>query len=601
MGDDLIDTLVKHVERLRRIGSDTPGVEVRTAAGGLPRTMGETLSAFANGSGGVVILGLSESDDFRPARGFNPTAVRDALAGLCHDGMEPPVRGDIEILPFEGSDVVYLEVPPLDPLLRPSHIKRKGAYDGSFIRGGDGDRRLTAYEVTQLLSNRSQPVDDADTLARATLDDLDETAVTAFLRRLRDSPSRAFRDVPDDRALLRAGAAAPTDDGVVRPTLAGMLCLGAYPQQFLPQLFVSFVALPGRTLGDALEDGTRFLDNVTCDGTIPEMLDGVLAAARRNMRAAAVIRGTGREDRYDYPVDVIRELVVNALLHRDYSPGARGTQVQVELYPDRLVVKSPGGLFGNVVPSQLGIEEVSSTRNATLARILAALPHSDGMPISENRGSGLAHVMGRLRRAGMSPPTFDVTPGHVHVTVPQHALLDPPTVEWIGSLSASAAMTDEQHIALALMRSTGSVSNEMLRAWGVESHAATAALRGLVDRGLAIKLGGRRYATYELVEARPRSAGTLPAELPVELAPVSDARPREADGFPWADPSLEAVVQAIRAGHINTRAISERLGLSYATVSRRTKALLQSGRIGETAPAHSRSRTFFIRTGEDEE
>lgn len=104
------------------------------------------------------------------------------------------------------------------------------------------------------------------------------------------------------------------------------------------------------------------------------MLDAVLVAARRNMRTAAVIRRSGRKDRYDYLVEVIRELVVNALLHRDYSPGARGTQVQVELDPDRLVVKSPGGLHGSVVPSQLGVEEVPSTRNATLARLLAETP-----------------------------------------------------------------------------------------------------------------------------------------------------------------------------------------------------------------------------------
>jgi len=598
MSDELEDVMREQVDRLRRIGSDTTDVEVKAAAGGLPRTMGETLSAFANGSGGLVILGLSEEAGFRPAPGFNLKSIRDALANLCHDGMEPPVRSDVEIVPFEDAHVVYLEVPPLDPLLRPSHVKRQGAYQGSFIRGGDGDRRLTAYEVTQLLSNRTQPTDDTDVIPGATLEDLDTGVVTAFLQRLRQSPNRAFRDVADDRALVRAGAALVAEDGVVRPTLAGLLCLGTYPQQFLPQLFVSFVALPGLTLGESMEDGTRFLDNVTCDGTIPEMLAGVLAAARRNMRTAAVIRGTGREDRYDYPVDVIRELVVNALLHRDYAPGARGTQVQVELYPDRLVVKSPGGLFGNVVPSQLGVEEVSSTRNAALARILGDLPHTDGMPVSENRGSGLPHVMIRLRRAGMSPPTFDVTPGHVHVTVPQHALLDPPTIAWIGALPESS-LTNDQHIALALMRSTGSVSNEVLRAWGVESHAATVALRGLVGSDLAIKRGGRRYATYELSQSPRPSDHELFADLfPEPLASVHPPQP-PATGRRRVDSSLEAVVQAIHAGDVTTKAISKKLGLGYATATRRLNALLQSGRIGQTAPPHSRSRTFFVRDDQD--
>ncbi len=589
MPGELEDTLREQVERLRRIGSDTTGIEVKTAAGGLPRTTGETLSAFQNGSGGVVILGLTETGGFTPADGFDPARIRDALAGLCHEQMEPPIRGDIEIVPFEGAHVVYLEVPPLDPLLRPSHVKRKGPYGGSFIRGGDGDRLLTAYEVSQLLSNRSQPLDDSEVVAKATVEDLEPATVAAFLRRLRQSPNRAFSGVDDDRALIRAGAAAVAPDGIVRPTLAGLLCLGAYPQQFFPQLFVSFVALPGVTLGEAMQDGTRFLDNVSCDGTIPEMLEAVLGAARRNMRTAAVIRGSGREDRYDYPVEVIRELVVNALLHRDYSPDARGTQVQVELYPDRLVVKSPGGLFGNVVPSQLGVEEVSSTRNATLARILADLPQADGMPVSENRGSGLPTVLARLRRAGMSPPTFDVAPGHVRVTVPQHALLDPTTIAWIGTLPASG-LSNEQHIALALMRSTGSVSNEMLRAWGVETHAATAALRGLVDRRLAIKLGGRRYATYELSDEPGDDDDLFPGLFAADPQPSA-----ELTGRGRVDSSLEAVVQAIRAGDLTTKGISERLSLSYATATRRINTLLQSGRIGQTAPPHSKARTFFVR------
>ncbi|MGB8021116.1 MAG: ATP-binding protein [Candidatus Nanopelagicales bacterium] len=579
------------VARLRRVGVDLARVEVKAAAGGLPKSTGETLSAFVNGSGGELILGLSESAGFRPTDGFDASAIRDAVAGLCADEMEPPIRTDIEIVPFEGALVIYLDVPAGDPLLGPCHIRRRGAYGGSYIRGGDGDRRLTAYEVTQMLSNRGQPVDDSAVVAGATLDDLDPILVGGMLQRLRGRATRAFQGIDDTAALIRAGAATADSEGTARPTLAGLLCLGRFPQQFVPQLFVSFVALPGMSLGDAMDDGTRFLDNVTCDGTIPQMLDAVLVAARRNMRTAAVIRDAGREDRFDYPVEVIRELVVNALLHRDYSPGSRGSQVQVEMYPDRLVVKSPGGLYGNVVPSQLGVEEVSSTRNAALARLLADIPDAEGMPVSENRGSGLPRVMTRLRKAGMSPPGFNVAPGHVHVTVPQHALLDPPTIEWIAGLSDST-LTDQQHIALALMRNTGAVSNEMLRAWGIESHAATAALRGLVERGLAVKSGGRRYAIYEFTEQ------TEPPMLPAAPATGGDAR-----GFQSRreriDSELQAVVEAIRAGHDTTSRIREQLGLEYTTVTRRINALLKSARIEETAAPHSRYRSFIVREADN--
>ena len=132
--------------------------------------------------------------------------------------------------------MVALDAPPTDPLHRPLHLKRKGAYDGSVIGGGDGDRRLTAYEVIQLLSNRSQPDHERAVGAGATLADLDPLKVSALHARLGNRPTRAF----------------------------------------------------------ATPDGTRFLDNATCDGTIPEMLEAVIAAARRTMRSAFVIRGSGR-------------------------------------------------------------------------------------------------------------------------------------------------------------------------------------------------------------------------------------------------------------------------------------------------------------------
>ena len=99
----------------------------------------------------------------------------------------------------------------------------------------------------------------------------------------------------------------------------------------------------------------------------------------RNMRKTSTMEGLnssgiGRVERYEYPLEAIRELLVNALMHRDYSPGARGSQVQVELYTNRLVVRSPGGIYGAVTIRDFGQPGVSSTRNSYLASILTDLP-----------------------------------------------------------------------------------------------------------------------------------------------------------------------------------------------------------------------------------
>ena len=104
------------------------------------------------------------------------------------------------------------------------------------------------------------------------------------------------------------------------------------------------------------------------------MVRDTLAAIRRNMSRRAVIADAGRQDIWEYPETALREAVVNALVHRDLSGSARGTQVQVEMYPDRLVIKNPGGLFGPVTVDSLGEEAISSARNATLIKLLEDVP-----------------------------------------------------------------------------------------------------------------------------------------------------------------------------------------------------------------------------------
>lgn len=573
------------VERMRRIGAELTDVEVKAAVGGLPATVPETVSAFANGSGGTLLLGLNEENGFRLAPGFDPKAIRDALAGACADKLEPPLRAPIEVEEFEGGSIVRLDVAELDPVEKPSFVKARGAYGGSFVRGGDGDRRLTHYEVTQLLANRSQPTYDREPVAEATPTDLDTKMVNEYLARVRKTVPR-FRDTEDETLLRRLGVLRRNDDGTFRPTAAGLLCLGQYPQEYFPQLFVSFVVLPGLTIGDTAPDGTRFLDNRTITGPIPTMVADGIAAAIHNMRKAAVIRGIGREDRYDYPLAVIRELLVNALMHRDYSPEARGAQVQMELYPDRLVVKSPGGLYGPITPEQLGTDDqVNTSRNQTLAALLAdvTLPGSRDESLCENRGSGLPSVMAELRRAGMSPPEFDVGPGRVIVKIPQHALLAPETIEWIGSLGLTG-LTDEQHLALAMMRNTGRVTNSMLQAWGVNPLAAGRALRELVSRGVAVSGGGRRWASYHLTEdpptlfEAPPHVSTTPSETPTAGI--------EAD--------LDAVVQAIRAGHVTTKALERRLGIAQRTLARRLAELTKRGIVTPTRPKRSSRQSYRI-------
>ena len=196
------------------------------------------------------------------------------------------------------------------------------------------------------------------------------------------------------------------EDGKLRPTLAGLLALGTYPQKYFPRLTVTFTAYGGT---DKSQEGSvKFLDNQKMVGSIPTIIADTVAAVRRNIRVGGVMEGILRKDAPDYPDMAVREAVCNALMHRDYSPLARGTQVQVNLYADRLEFLSPGGLYGTVTAETIGEAGYSSTRNEYLADILESTPYEGGF-VAGNRGTGYTLMRQELAAIGASAPSVKDT------------------------------------------------------------------------------------------------------------------------------------------------------------------------------------------------
>lgn len=402
------------VQRLRTAGTDLQSIEVKSAAGGLPKSIAESVSAFANARGGLVLLGLSDGD-FLPVT-INAKKLAADLASVCANELEPPIRAEIDIAEVDGQPVVLAAVDELPAGLKPCHLKSKRLEGGSYIRTHDGDRRLSFYEIHILMSGRGQPLDDIAVVDEAKRSDLDETLVSALLNRIRSRRGSALADRNDDD-ILRILSVTAGEESEPSLTLAGLLSLGRYPQQFFPQLNVTFVAFPTVT-GRPMRDGTRFLDNVPIDGPIPTMIAEAQAAVQRNTTRRAEVTGDGRLDLWEYPDEAVRETVVNALLHRDYHPSAHGAQVRIELYPDRLEVVNPGGLHGQLNRDLLFTMPVTSSRNSRLAKLLEdiEIPHTN-RAVCENRGSGLLAVAASLQDAGLDIPLLEDRIGDCSVTI----------------------------------------------------------------------------------------------------------------------------------------------------------------------------------------
>ncbi len=539
----LDDTLV----RLRRANTDLSDVEVKDASGGTPSGLADLVSAFATGSGGLLVLGLSEK------RGFEPTdidapALADAIESVCAEQLEPPVRPEIDICLVENRPVVVAVIDELSTDRKPCYVKSRGLERGVFVRTHDGVRPMTTYEIHLLIASRGQPRDDRAAVPDTSADDLDRGLVDALVRRLRASRGPTFHKASDEEILDLLGITTRTADGV-RLTLAGLMALGRYPQRYFPQLDITFVVFP-TTTGEPLVDGTRFLDNQSIDGPIPMMVSIALTALRRNMKRRAIVAGAGREDRWEYPEGAVRELVVNALMHRDYHPMAHGTQVRLMMYPDRLEIASPGGLHGPVSKESLLVEPVSSiSRNATLAKLLedVQLP-GERHAVCENRGSGLLATATELRRAGMDPPELTDSIHQFLVSVANHGLLDAEAVAWLARIDTNG-LNDRQRLGLAFVRRKGTLTNRQYRTLnGCDARDATRELSALSLRGLLDKRGDRRGTVWYLADAH---VAEMPAPDLFAAPPVGSRRRDRRDE-----------IRALLApGALSTKALSSSIGI----------------------------------------
>lgn len=164
--------------------------------------------------------------------------------------------------------------------------------------------------------------------------------------------------------------------------------------------------------------GVKYADSQSMAGPIPTVLMDTVDAVWRNMRTRGALVDRLRRDVPDYPLDALREVVCNALMHRDYSPMGRGAQVQVNLYADRLEVLSPGGLYGAVTVDTIGELGASSTRNQHLAALFEVVPYpGEGGYVAENRGTGFQLIERELADAGMRPPQVADRPSLFSLTM----------------------------------------------------------------------------------------------------------------------------------------------------------------------------------------
>ena len=483
------------VNEIQRLQSELSDVEVKAASKGTPKRLFEPLSALANRSGGGVILfGLDEAQDFDVLGVGNVHLLQEEVGHVASADMEPALRLEFtieEIVP--GKSVVVVEVPEVLGDQKPCYHKSAGLAGGAYIRVGNTNRQMTDYEIFGYLSTRNQPTFDEDVVPGSSIDDLDMASVEDYIRQLRQNRPLAHHLKRDNAQVLQTLRIAKSSNGVLRPTLAGLLIFGFYPQAFEPQLVITFLQYYGVNESEPGPRGERFIDNQKFEGPIPQMIEQAVRYVMAGIRKSSLIEGLYRRDIPEYPEEAIREAVVNAVVHRDYSNYVRGSQVQIKLFLDRLEIQSPGGLYGNVTEDIL--EEAESTRNRYLMRLL------EDLHIAENRGSGIDTMLTEMRNANLGPPLFFDRRLFFRVTFRNHTLMNREAVNWLNQFSAYP-LNDRQRLALVyLRRNERLVNNDYRRLNHIDSVVATKELKGLVQLRLLEQHGTRGGAYYTLGQA----------------------------------------------------------------------------------------------------
>ena len=430
------------------------------------RRLAEHMAAMANGQGGTLLLQPS-TDDTAPnieslAEQARDTVLQAAL--LCDPPLIIPLPGQVFL---DGNQPwLWVEIPPGLP-----HVY---AVEGRYLqRVGTRNVPLSPPQVRRLLFARGETGFESQPVVEASWEDLDRDKIDRYLQSV-----PALRALPAREALLKRGCLVQRE-GRLLLTIAGLLLFAKDVERFVHgHLLV--VRFAGREMSDA------FVREEIRD-TLPEQVQRAESAVLANLRTGARIDALQRKERLEYPVKAVREAIVNAVAHRDYS--LRGDDIRISVFTDRIEFYSPGRLPGHVTVQNIVDERFS--RNEVLVQVLA------DMGYIERLGYGIDRMIKLMVDDGLALPQFRETANGFVVTLygPGEEFAPQPASQrraW-----RLMGLNERQMTALEYLGEHGRITNREYQALSPEVSSETVRrdLADLVERDLLLKIGKKR-ATY---------------------------------------------------------------------------------------------------------
>lgn len=426
-----------------------------------------TVVAFANGGGGKLVIGV---DDQRQIIGIGEEdifALKDRIASIIVDRVQPPVLPDIYTTYLQEKLLLVVEV--FRGNMLPYYLKSKGLNGGTYLRIGASNRKADLPHVLELERQRANQSFDEEICPEQPLPSLD---LTPLQQRFARAGKTLDQDKLKNLKLIRQ------EQGQYFPTWGLMVLLGA-----LPHVVIKCARFKGT-------DMSLFLDRKEYDGDLFSQLEQAEAFIKNHLHLRGEIKGLQRTDTYELPEAALREALINAVIHRDYTN--QGRDIKVGIYDDIVNIVSPGGFPNTLTAADLS-EGRSEIRNRVVARIFKELGYI------EQWGSGLQRIKASCLNQGLEEPLIREQGDFVDVVFyrPVAESSDGVSDKYrIVSDSIGSLTGHEERIMTHLISEARITSRDVEAITGVKEARARRILKKMTDKGLLEKRGNARSTYY---------------------------------------------------------------------------------------------------------
>lgn len=473
-------------------------IEAKKAQGGLPRSIWETYSAFANTFGGYILLGVVENADksFSSVPLSSPEKIVSDFWNSVnnHSVVNVNILSDrnVQIVESGGNRIVIIEVPRADRHDKPVYIGTD-PFAGSYRRNGEGDYRCTKDEVRAMMRDQADISQDARVMDTMTTDVFDMDTIRRYRQRMDNlRPGHVWSELAVEDFLHRIGAMARDTSGKLRPTAAGLLMFGHEYEivREFPHYFLDYQEHDRATTEDE-----RWTDRIVSSsgdwsGNICDFYFRVYNRIAQDIKVPFKLNGADRID--DTPMHkALREALANALIHADYYD-RRGLVIQK--WPDKIRIANPGAFRINVQEALVG--GVSDPRNESLIKMFNLIN------VGERAGSGLPSIRFVWQKQGWQEPEIveAFNPDRTTLTLPLSAakMAVKSGGKKVAVKSGGIAEHRKADILQYLTDTPEAASKEIAEAVGLQVSRTKMYLAELIEQEAVVAEGAGRARKYRL-------------------------------------------------------------------------------------------------------